>query len=88
MNENTWTTTETQYALEPTVDVTFRNLTEKDARAVSSYKSYFFALWDMDQYLRTQLKYNNNLTDDALDEAREKLSEIMEEYGISFEDLV
>ena len=48
-------------------------------------------LWDMDQYLRTQIKYNDNLTDGeykAFDEARTKLYEIMNERSISLDNLM
>jgi len=45
----------------------------------------------MDQYLRTQIKYNDNLTDGeykAFDEARTKLYEIMNERSISLDNLM
>ena len=49
------------------------------------------ALWDIDQYLRSQTKYNENLTQeqwDTLDQTRTKFYEIMNERNISFDDLL
>lgn len=48
-----------------------------------------FALscWDMDQFLRTQLKYGNKFetVDDALEKVREQLYKIMNEHNVSLE---
>ncbi len=41
-------------------------------------------LWDMDQELRSQIKYQNK---EHLQEARDMLWELMDQYGISFDDL-
>lgn len=44
------------------------------------------ALWDIDQYLREQMKYNDSITDDGykeLEKTRDKLHEIMDDYGIT-----
>jgi hypothetical protein len=50
------------------------------------------ALWDIEQYLRGQLKYNDeNLTSeayDALDKAKDKFYEILDEYNISLDELI
>ena len=52
------------------------------------------ALWDMDQYLRSKMKYGNNdseLSDDAykaLEEAREELREFMSSRGINLDELI
>jgi hypothetical protein len=52
------------------------------------------ALWDMDQYFRSQMKYGNNdceLSDDAykaLEEAREELREFMSSRGINLDELI
>jgi hypothetical protein len=49
------------------------------------------ALWDMDQYLRQQLKYNDEYLTaeayDALEKAREKLFDIMGHYNISLDNI-
>jgi hypothetical protein len=43
------------------------------------------ALWEVDQYLRGESKYKDN---EIAYEIREKLYEIMEEHGLSFNDLI
>lgn len=56
--------------------------------ALNGYK-WYLVVWDMDQYLREQLKYNLNLTEEqyqVLEEAREKLKEIKSDYNLSFND--
>ncbi len=48
-------------------------------------------LWDMDQYLRARLKYEDNISEDeykAVDAAREKLYELMNERSVSLDDLM
>lgn len=45
-------------------------------------------IWSMDQYLRTQLKYNENLIQeqyDVLQEARDFLNEKMIERNLNFD---
>ena len=52
------------------------------------------ALWDMDQYLRSQMKYGTKegeLSDDAykaLKNAREELKDFMSSRGIDLDELV
>jgi hypothetical protein len=49
------------------------------------------ALWDMDQYLRQQLKYNDKITGevyDALDKAREQLREFMNQHNVDLDELL
>lgn len=65
---------------------------EAHKRAVKSL-DMALALWDMDQYLRSQIKYSDEyeLTDEqykTLDETREKLHQILSEYNISFDELI
>jgi hypothetical protein len=43
------------------------------------------ALWDIDQYLRSESKYKDNK---MAQEIREKMSEIMGEYGLTFDNLI
>jgi hypothetical protein len=43
------------------------------------------ALWDIDQYLRSESKYKDN---EIAQEIREKMSEIMGEYGLTFDNLI
>ena len=43
------------------------------------------ALWDIDQHLRWESKYKDNEMAEVI---REKLREIMDEYGLVFDDLM
>lgn len=50
--------------------------------------SWYSIVWDMDQYLRSRLKYEDSLSEDsykALEEAREKLREIINDKGVTLE---
>ena len=59
-----------------------------DARtALDGYK-WKLAMWDLDQHLRSELKYNENIsgeTDAAYDAVREKIREILESYNLNLE---
>lgn len=49
------------------------------------------ALWDIDQYLRTQTKYNESLTEDqhkVMEKAREEFYDIINKHNISFNELL
>jgi hypothetical protein len=50
------------------------------------------AIWDMDQYLRTRIKYESDgMTEEeynAYETMRDKLREILEERSISFDELI
>ena len=49
------------------------------------------ALWDIDQYLRSETKYNENLTQDAYDAlatARDKFYEILNERNIDMDEIL
>lgn len=55
--------------------------------AVNGYK-YKLALWDMNQYLRSEIKHNDNLTAEEYDYAekvREKLIQLINDYNIQLE---
>lgn len=55
--------------------------------AINGYK-YKLAMWDLDQFLRSELKYNDILTAEQYDYAemlREKLHEILRDYHITLE---
>ena len=58
-------------------------------KATDGYK-WALAAWDMDQYLRSQTKYAPDSMPEevynALQEARDKLHEIVQEYTLSFDD--
>ncbi len=50
-----------------------------------------FALFDIEQHLRTQTKYNENLTQeahDALYKVREEYYSILSKHDISLDDLI
>jgi hypothetical protein len=55
--------------------------------AINGYK-FKLALWDLDQFLRSELKYNDKLTAEQYDYAemlRDKLREILNDYQIQIE---
>jgi len=55
--------------------------------AVNASKWYILA-WEMDQYLRTRMKYEEKISDDeykAVEAARDKLRELMNESGLTFD---
>lgn len=63
---------------------------EAHKRAVKSL-DLVLALWDIDQYLREQVKYNESLSKeayDALDKAREEFYNILNKRNISFDELI
>lgn len=59
-----------------------------DARtALDGYK-WKLAMWDLDQYLRSELKYNEKIsgeTDAAYEAIREKIREVLESYNLNLE---
>lgn len=62
---------------------------ERDASNSLKTVDYWCSLYDLDDWLRTETKYNNNLSDDtynAYDEVREKLRNIMDRHGVNLLD--
>lgn len=50
---------------------------------------YYSVLWDMDQWYRSKIKYDGTLSDEQYkiyEESREHLRDIMNEYGVTFND--
>jgi len=48
-------------------------------------------LWDMEQYLRSQLKYNEQLSDEeykTFQKVKEKLIELMLKYNVSIDEIL
>jgi hypothetical protein len=48
------------------------------------------AMWDIDQHLRSILKYEDNISEevyDKVDSIREKLYQCLEDNGVSFNDV-
>jgi hypothetical protein len=67
----------------------FDLIEEKDdiEMAINGYK-YRLVLWELDQYLRSETKYNDDLDEktwDAYDGVRNKIREIMNENAINFD---
>lgn len=63
---------------------------EAHKRAVKSL-DLVIALWDIEQYFRTQTKYNENLTEDqhkVLEKAKEEFYDILQKHNISFNELM
>jgi len=55
--------------------------------AIDAPKWYVLA-WEIDQYLRNRMKYEENISNDeykAVEAAREKLIELMNESGLLFD---
>lgn len=55
--------------------------------AINGYK-YKLALWYLDQYLRSEMKHNDDLTPEQYDYAekiREKLYELLNDYNLQIE---
>jgi hypothetical protein len=55
--------------------------------ALDGYK-YKLVLWDLDQYLRAEVKYNEKLSPEVYeyyDKLREKMRELLFDYNISIE---
>jgi len=55
--------------------------------AVDAPKWYTLA-WEFDQYLRTRMKYEENISEDeykAVEAARDKFRELMNESGLLFD---
>jgi len=66
--------------------------TSDKSEALQAMKAtnYLLALWDLDQWLRGQVKYGYDLTpdtQDAYEKAREELWAILERYGINLDEL-
>jgi len=68
----------------------FDSFEEKDdARdALDGYK-WKLAVWDLDQHLRSELKYNDKINGDvydAFDKLREEIRSILNGYGINIDN--
>ena len=60
---------------------------EEALTALDGYK-WKLALWELDQYLRSQVKYNTDLTEqayEALENCRYKISIILENYNLKLD---
>jgi len=64
---------------------------EREQEAANSLKTvdYWCSLFDLDEWLREQVKYNNDLSVDeydTYDRTREKLRDIMDRHGVNLMD--
>lgn len=60
---------------------------EEMETAINGWK-WKMLVWDLDQHLRSELKYNGNITDEAcevLEKIREKLHELKSESGLNLD---
>ena len=60
---------------------------EEALTALDGYK-WKLALWDLDQYLRSKIKYNPDLTDEAyyaLQGCRDKITILLQEYNLKLD---
>ena len=60
---------------------------EEALTALDGYK-WKLALWDLDQYLRSQVKYNADLTEqayEALEDCRTKIVRLLDEYNLKLD---
>lgn len=57
----------------------------KEIRRAVKATDALMVLWDFDQYLRGEYKYNDN---EAAYELRERLSLLLDDHGVNLEDLL
>jgi hypothetical protein len=60
----------------------------EDMEAALNGWKWKMMVWDLDQHLRSELKYNNKLTGEtyeALEKIRERLHELKNESGLSLD---
>lgn len=63
---------------------------ESDFNLACKGKDWWYVCWNLDQYLRKQLKYNDNISEDArevYEDLRHKLWEEISDRNISFDDV-
>jgi len=61
---------------------------ERDAKNALSSADYWVSLYDLDDWLRSELKYSHltSETYDAYDKVREKINSIMDRHGVNLLD--
>jgi hypothetical protein len=67
-----------------TIEYDFNEEREEMESAINGWK-WKMLVWDLDQHLRSELKYNDKITGDvylALDNLRDKLHELKNENGL------
>jgi hypothetical protein len=71
------------------VNITYSSDDIHEAVNALKVTSWISAMFDLDQHLRSEAKYNVDRTEKEIDviyEIREKLNDIMHEYNISFDE--
>lgn len=71
------------------ITVTQEFETEREARGALSASNYWCSLFDLDEWLRQEIKHNVTLTDDqeiVYNDVRVKLREIMDSNGVNLLD--
>jgi hypothetical protein len=60
---------------------------ETEFKMAVNVSNYFTTLWDMDQWLRSEIKYNDRLSEEeykTFEKVREKLYVLLNENNITF----
>ncbi len=60
---------------------------EEALTALDGYK-WKLAMWDLDQYIRSEIKYNTDLTEqayEALEDCRTKIVRLLDEYNLKLD---
>ena len=68
------------------VTITFNDEDHKDAIKALKVNDFIHCLWELDQWLRAEYKYNENRTEKEIDllyETKQKLNELLLENGLS-----
>ncbi len=71
------------------VNITYSSDDIHEAVNALKVTSWISAMFDLDQHLRSEAKYNVDRSEKEIDviyEIREKLNDIMHEYNISFDE--
>jgi hypothetical protein len=67
------------------VTITYNDEDHKDAINALKVNDFIHCMWELDQWLRAECKYNEKRTEkeiDAFYEAREKLNDLLYENGL------
>lgn len=71
------------------VNITYSSDDIHEAVNALKVTSWISAMFDLDQHLRSEAKYNDKREEKEIDviyEIREKLNDLMHEYNISFDE--
>jgi hypothetical protein len=73
------------------VTITFNEEEHKYAINALNVNSWLHSIWEFDQWLRSECKYNENREEKEIDviyEVRDKLREILTENSLNIEDVL